>query len=64
MRVHPVEAPRRELLTVAELAERYRLPKPTAYEYLRRHPEAGVLKFGRKVLVDAAEFDRHVTEAQ
>jgi hypothetical protein len=54
--------PRRTLATVAEIAERYRTPKATIYDLLRRAPEAGVLRIGRKILVDVEIFDRHLRD--
>jgi hypothetical protein len=50
----------RQLATVAELAKRYRMPKTSMYDFLREHPEAGVVRIGRRILVDIDEFDGYV----
>ena len=54
---------RRHLETVSELAERYRMPKTSMYDYLRANPQAGVVRIGRRVLVDVVMFDRFVSAA-
>lgn len=53
--------PRRHLETVDELAERYRRPKTSMYEFLRANPAAGVLRLGRRILVDVDVFDKYVS---
>ena len=50
----------RRLATVEELAAQYRQPKTTLYDFLRRTPEAGVLRIGRRIMVDVDEFDEFV----
>jgi hypothetical protein len=56
-------AGRRNLVTVDELAQAYRRPKTSLYDYLRAHPSAGVLKIGKRILVDVDEFDAYVRGA-
>ena len=54
---------RRNLVTIPELAERYRQPRSTLYDFLRRTPEAGVLRIGRRIMIDVDEFDAYVRGA-
>ena len=51
---------RRNLATIPELAEQYRQPRSTLYDFLRRTPEAGVLRIGRRIMVDVDEFDAYI----
>jgi hypothetical protein len=55
------QAPRRNLATVAELAEAYRQPRSTLYDMLRRTPGAGVLRIGRRIMVDVDIFDNFIS---
>ena len=51
---------RRNLATVDELATEYRQPKSSMYDFLRGNPDAGVLRIGRRILVDRDVFDAFV----
>ncbi len=51
----------RKLATVEELAVQYRQPKSSLYDFLRRTPEAGVLRIGRRIMIDVDEFDAFVS---
>ncbi len=53
---------RRNLETVEELAERYRRPRTSMYDFLRANPQAGVLRIGKRILVDVDIFDAYVTQ--
>ncbi len=57
------ERPRRRLLTVEQLAEEFATPKSTLYDFLRRNPQAGVMRIGKAIRVDADEFEAFVRTA-
>ncbi len=56
--------PRRRLATVDKLCAEYQTSKSTMYDFLRRNPNAGVLRIGKKILVDVDIFDDFVSRPQ
>ena len=58
---HDQRPERRNLATVGELASTYRRPKSSMYDFLRTNPGAGVLRIGRRLLVDVDVFDAYVS---
>lgn len=56
------QPPRRHLATVDQLAERYLTPKSSMYDFLKaRGAAAGVLRLGRRILIDVEVFDAYVS---